>query len=163
MKDGIVLQVADPISLYDHPVNRFVAGFIGSPPMNFMEGRIVEEGGKLHFDEGKLKVPIPEEDATKLRAAKLPDGKVTFGIRPEDVVDPEFNRGSSSQVPISAQVEIIEPMGSETYIYLTTGKTSFVARVDSHTHAQLDQAKTLLFNMDKAHYFEPGELGKTLV
>jgi len=163
MKDGLVHQIDDPISLYDHPVNRFVAGFIGSPPMNFMEGRIVDEGGKLMFDEGELKVEIPEAHAKALREAKLPDGKVTFGIRPEDVVDPEFNRGSEAQVSISAQVEIIEPMGSETYIYLTTGKTSFVARVDSHTHAQLDQDKTLLFNMDKAHYFEPGDAGKTIV
>jgi multiple sugar transport system ATP-binding protein len=163
MKDGVIQQVDEPVKLYDHPVNRFVAGFIGSPPMNFMEGELVSEGNDLHFSDGKLKVRVPNAAAARLRAANLPGGKVSFGIRPEDVVDPDFNRGGTDQVKIEATVEIVEPMGAETYVYLTTGVHSFVARLDSHSKAEIDQKKALLINMDKAHFFEPGEMGKTLV
>ncbi|MDX2177637.1 MAG: sn-glycerol-3-phosphate ABC transporter ATP-binding protein UgpC [Candidatus Sumerlaeia bacterium] len=163
MKDGLVQQVADPVYLYDNPANRFVAGFIGSPPMNFLEGELREEGGKLFFDEGNLRLKIPPHHAAKIREEKISDKKITFGIRPEDIADPDFNRPADHQEAATAQVEIIEPMGSETYLYLTTGKTSFVARVESHTKAEVDQRKEVLFNMGKAHYFLPGEMGKTVV
>jgi multiple sugar transport system ATP-binding protein len=151
MKDGIVQQVDDPISLYDHPCNRFVAGFIGSPPMNFMEGTIEENNG-LYFNEGFIRVRIPE----KFSAALKPyvGKQVIFGIRPEDIYDPSYGTELPNKQEVSARVEVIEPMGSEIYLYLTTGKTSFVARVEPHVRAEVEQVRTLYFNMDKAHFFD---------
>jgi len=160
MKDGVIQQIADPISLYDHPNNRFVAGFIGSPPMNFFEGELKSENGKLVFDEGNMKVSVPDDMARKLEAAKIQ--KAAFGIRPEDIYDPSHGKSLQHTVPVSARVEIMEPMGSETYLYLTTGKTPFVARVDAHVTGEVDEAKELHFNMDKAHFFHP-ETEETVV
>lgn len=152
MKDGISQQIDDPISLYDHPRNRFVAGFIGTPPMNFMEGTLEEDNG-LYFNEGSFKVRVPARFEATMRAYA---GKaVTFGIRPEDIYDPSYGTDLPGKQEMAATVEVIEPMGSEIYLYLTTGKTNFVARVEPHVRAEVDQKKKLLFNMDKVHFFDP--------
>ncbi len=161
MKDGLIQQVADPISLYDNPVNKFVAGFIGSPPMNFMEGRVVEENGAMYFDEGKIKLKIPADKVAKLKEAGFDPEKVTCGVRPEDFYDPGHIRTDDRDglETITATVEIMEPMGAETYLYLTTGKTPFVSRVDAHVKAEIDESKQLLVNMKKSLFFNPGEMG----
>ena len=161
MKDGFIQQVDDPITLYDNPVNKFVAGFIGSPPMNFMEGKLVEEGGSLYFDDGSCKMRIPDAKASMLRAANA-SGTITMGIRPEDFNDPDHLRvGDHAELAdLTATVENVEPMGAEAYVYLTTGKTAIVARVDPHVKAAIDQKKTLKVNMGKAHFFQPGDMGK---
>jgi len=153
MKDGLVQQIDDPIALYDHPQNRFVAGFIGSPPMNFMEGTLETANGGLVFNEGKIKLSIPDSMKDKLNAAGTKE--VIFGIRPEDIYAPVFSQPKGDTVPMEARVEITEPMGSEIYLYLTTGKTPFVARVDAHVKAEIDEQKSLLFNMAKVHFFHP--------
>ncbi len=153
MKDGIIQQIDDPISLYDHPNNKFVAGFIGSPPMNFFEGTLETDNGRLVFNEGKIRLPLPDAMARKLQESNVKN--VTFGIRPEDIYDPSHTTGIANTVPASAKVEIMEPMGSETYLYLTTGKTAFVARVDAHVEAEVDEQKELQFNLEKAHFFHP--------
>jgi multiple sugar transport system ATP-binding protein len=166
MKDGVIQQVDDPITLYDEPKNKFVAGFIGSPPMNFLEGVLKEENGALYFDEGNIKVKLPENQAKKLRENNdIKDGKVTLGIRPEDFYDPEFIRTNDQEnlEPLTARVEIVEPMGAETYLYLTTNKTPFVARVDSHVKAEIDSDKQLVVNLSKAHFFLPGEMGAKIL
>jgi len=162
MKDGLVQQVADPIELYDHPVNKFVAGFIGTPPMNFLEGELYEEGGKLHFREQGITVAIPDSIAAKLREANVPAGPISMGVRPEDFHDPIEKPGGSNCVDIQARVEIIEPMGAEVYLYMTTGKNPFVARVGPHITPEIDEQKTLALNMDKVHFFDP-QTEKTLV
>jgi multiple sugar transport system ATP-binding protein len=151
MKDGIVQQVDDPLSLYDHPCNKFVAGFIGSPPMNFMEGSIIENNG-LVFDEGNIRVRIPAKYHTALKP--YANRKVVFGIRPEDIYDPSYGSELPNKEEVSARVEVIEPMGSEIFLYLTTGKTPFVARVEPHVKAQVEEMRKLYFNMDKAHFFD---------
>lgn len=164
MKDGLIQQVDDPITLYDNPRNKFVAGFIGSPPMNFLDGSIEEEGGTMVFNEGNIKLPIPAEKAQKIKAANVDRSKVTVGIRPEDFYDPQFIRTEQQEDlhAITARVEIIEPMGAETYLYLTTGKSPFVSRVDSHVAAEIDESKKLLVNMRKALFFSHGEMGARL-
>ncbi len=162
MKDGVIQQVDDPIRLYDFPVNKFVAGFIGSPPMNFMEGTLSEEGGALYFNEGSLKLRIPAEKAAAIRDAKgVERNAATMGIRPEDFFDPQYIRAEQGDhlQSIRARVEIKEPMGAETYLYLTTEKSPFVARVDSHVHAEIDESKDLVVNMKKAQFFHAGEMG----
>ncbi len=152
MKDGLAYQVDDPISLYDLPRNKFVAGFIGTPPMNFLQGTLEQENG-LFFNEGSIRVRIPARYEAPL--AQYVGKNLTFGIRPEDIYDPSYGMELPSKQEISAKVEVVEPMGSEIYLYLTTGKDSFVARVEPQVRVQVDQQKKLLFNMDKVHFFDP--------
>ncbi|MBX3728734.1 MAG: sugar ABC transporter ATP-binding protein, partial [Candidatus Sumerlaeia bacterium] len=154
MKDGIVQQVADPISLYDNPVNKFVAGFIGTPPMNFIEGELVEENGKLCFVERELKLVLTDAMAARVRESGTEKGPVTLGVRPEDFHAPEEKPADIPAGEVRARVEIIEPMGSELYLYMTTGKNPFVARVGPHIQAEIDSEKPLLVNLDKIHLFD---------
>jgi multiple sugar transport system ATP-binding protein len=151
MKDGLVQQIDDPISLYDHPRNKFVAGFIGSPPMNFMQGTVEQNGG-LIFNEGNVQMKIPTRfhEALRNHIGK----QLVFGIRPEDIYDPSYGTELPEKAEIESKVEVIEPMGSELYLYLTTGKTPFVARVEPHVKAEVDETKKLIVNMEKSHFFD---------
>ncbi|MCX7015581.1 MAG: sn-glycerol-3-phosphate ABC transporter ATP-binding protein UgpC [Candidatus Sumerlaeota bacterium] len=152
MKDGLVQQIDEPVQLYDHPKNRFVAGFIGSPPMNFFDGVIRKEDGGLVFDEGKIKAPVPPSKAGAL--AKFLDKPVVFGIRPENINDPRYTSAEGPAARVEARVEVIEPMGSELYLYLTTGKSPFIARVEAHVTSEVDEMKELIFDMEKCHFFD---------
>ena len=153
MKDGIIHQIADPISLYDKPVNKFVAGFIGSPPMNFMNGKIIKKGGKLYFDEGTFQVRLIEDMISTMSGYEGKD--VVFGIRPEDIYDKLFASEAPPENVLTATVEVVEPMGSETYIYLATGKHTFIAKVGAHDRPTEDQDMDLVFDMSKVHFFDP--------
>ncbi|MEQ8820603.1 MAG: sn-glycerol-3-phosphate ABC transporter ATP-binding protein UgpC [Sumerlaeia bacterium] len=165
MKDGIIQQVADPITLYDQPVNKFVAGFIGTPPMNFLEGELTGDGDNLTFTEASGPViAIPPALQAKLKEANVPKGPITMGVRPEDFHDENeltAERDREGFQEIKPRVEIIEPMGSEIYLYLTTGKNPFVARIGPHVKCEIDEVKPLLINMNKVHFFDP-ETEKTL-
>lgn len=152
LKDGLVQQIDDPISLYDNPANRFVAGFIGSPPMNFIDGTIEKEGNFVYFNEGTFRIKIPETHNKRLESS--PTREVSFGIRPEDIYDPVFTQDTGESAQIEAKVEIVEPMGSELFLYLTTGKSSFIARVDAHIQADVDIKKTIALRMEKCHFFD---------
>jgi multiple sugar transport system ATP-binding protein len=163
MKDGVIQQVDDPITLYDHPKNKFVAGFIGSPPMNFLDGRLVEEGGAMFFDDGNSRLRLSDAKAAAVKADSPPQ-EVTIGIRPEDFYDPDHIRSGDmgDLQDLAATVENVEPMGAEAYVYLTTGKSAIVARVDPHVKAEIEQRKVLKVNMAKAHFFERGDMGRSL-
>lgn len=152
MKNGIIQQIADPLTLYEKPVNKFVAGFIGSPPMNFMKGTIIRKNGSWFFDEGKAQVKIVEEMIPKL--SPYVNKKVFFGIRPENIYDKLFIGDAAPENTLTATVEVIEPMGSEVNLYLNTGKHSFVARVDAHDRAEVNQDLEVVFNMSKVHFFD---------
>jgi len=161
MKDGVVQQIAEPLDLYDHPANRFVAGFIGSPPMNFIEGRIEGAGDELLFSDGQIRVGVPR--AFRDKVSPYAAEPVTFGIRPEDFYDPAFRAGTLAQYgAISAKVELIEPMGAELYMYLTAGETHLIARLDAHVTAEIDETKTLHIDINKSHFFDP-ETGNAIV
>ncbi len=161
LKDGIIQQTDEPITLYDCPHNKFVAGFIGSPPMNFMDGRIISEGENIVFDEGNIKVKIPPEFREAL--APYTGREIFFGMRPEHLYEPDAAiRERPSMEPIKATVEIVEPMGAEIYVYLTTGKTPFIARLDGHIKAEIDETKKLLIDMKKSHFFDK-DTQKTIV
>ncbi|MFA5068868.1 MAG: sn-glycerol-3-phosphate ABC transporter ATP-binding protein UgpC [Candidatus Omnitrophota bacterium] len=153
MKDGIIHQIADPIALYDRPVNKFVAGFIGSPPMNFMNGIIIKSEGKLFFNEGNFTVKIADEMHDKLKHCC--DKEVTMGIRPEDIYDKFFVQYASPENTVSVTCEVVEPMGAEVYLYLSTGKHTFVARVGGHNNPTVNQEMDVVFDMKKAHFFDP--------
>lgn len=153
MKDGLIQQVADPITLYSKPVNLFVAGFIGSPPMNFMNGRIIVKDGRFYFDEGNFQVKVVEEMVPKL--ADYKDRPVTFGIRPEDIYDKSFVPEAPPENTITATCEVVEPMGHEVYLYMTTGKHNFTARMEASQRAEVNQDIDLVLDMSKIHFFDP--------
>jgi len=152
LKDGIIHQVADPITLYDHPKNKFVAGFIGTPPMNFMGCRVIKKEGGIYLDEGSYEVKVSK------RMEKLLEpyiGKeVVFGIRPEDIYDKLYSAGATRDNTISAVVEVVEPMGAEILLHMATGRSSFIARVGSHNKAKVHQDIEMVFDMDKIHIFD---------
>ena len=152
MKDGIIHQVADPISLYDKPVNKFVAGFIGSPPMNFFMGRIIKYDGKFYFDEGTFKVKLVEDAVPKTRPYE--DKEVIFGIRPEDIYDKLFVQEASPENTVTARVDVVEPMGSEVYLHMATPKNIFIARVGGHDKPEVNHDIDLVFDMSKTHFFD---------
>ena len=152
MKDGILQQLADPIDVYDHPKNKFVAGFIGSPPMNFMLGRIIKKEGRLYFDEGKIMVKLVEEMYKKM--AGYLGKEVYFGIRSEDIYDKLFVSEAPPENIIRVNCEVVEPMGSEVYLYLNTGRHTFIARVGAHDRPKVNQDMDVVFDMSKIHFFD---------
>ena len=151
MKDGVIQQVADPISLYNNPVNKFVAGFIGSPPMNFIDGKVIKKDGKFFFKEGIFSLKIAEDMYGKISAYEGRD--LVFGIRPEDIHDKLFVTEASPDNTVKAVVEIVEPMGAEVFLYITAGKSSLIARVGGRENPEVGQDMDLVFDMSKVHFF----------
>ena len=165
MKDGLIQQVAEPIALYDNPQNMFVAGFIGSPAMNFFKGTISQRNGGIWFVENGtngssgFSIRINEDMAGKLSGHV---GKpVVFGSRPEDVNENAISAYAQPDQVATATVEVVEPMGAEVYIYLNTGTHSFIARVNAHQRAAIGQKLELAFNLKKCHFFD-GVTEKTI-
>lgn len=152
MKDGVLHQVDDPITVYDHPKNKFVAGFIGSPPMNFMKGKIIKKEGRLYFDEGKIIVKLVDDMRQKMNS--YVDREVFFGIRSEDIYDKLFVSEAPPENIVRVKCEVYEPMGSEVYLYLNTGKHTFIARVGAHDRPKINQEMDLVFDMSKVHFFD---------
>ncbi len=152
MKDGILQQVADPITVYDHPKNKFVAGFIGSPPMNFMQGEITKKDGRLYFNEGKVLVKLVEDMHKEM--TPYVGKQVTLGIRSEDIYDKLFVSEAPPENIVRVNCEVYEPMGSEVYLYLNTGKHTFIARVGAHDKPKVNQDMDLVFDMSKVHFFD---------
>jgi len=153
MNQAVVQQAADPLTVYDHPANRFVAGFIGSPPMNFLSGNLMKQNGTLYFNEGSFKLRVVDEMASRLSAHV--GQSVVFGIRPEDLYDKLFIADSPLDSTVTSSVEIVEPMGSEVYLHLKVGRQSLVARVGPHDRPEVNQDIDLVFDMGKAHFFDP--------
>lgn len=152
MRNGKIQQVADPITVYDHPKNKFVAGFIGSPPMNFMNGRLIKKEGRIYFDEGKLQVKLVEDIYKSI--TPYIGREVIFGIRSEDIYDKLFVSDAPPENIVRVNCEVVEPMGSEVYLYLSTGKHTFIARVGAHDKPAVNQDIDMVFDMSKAHFFD---------
>ncbi len=152
MKDGVVQQVDSPLPLYEQPANLFVAGFIGSPAMNFLEVRLVKQDGKLFVDGGVFRAEVPADAVPKL--AEWAGRTVIFGIRPEDIYDRALVQSQDGAV-LRATVDVHEPLGSDIILYLTAGEHSIVARVDAHSQARMGQQTEVVLNMKKMHVFNP--------
>ena len=152
VKDGQIQQVADPIALYDHPLNKFVASFIGSPPMNFLNGSIVALDNKLYFQNGPFKVRVSDSMLAKIMpyASK----EIVMGIRSEDIYDKLFASEASPDNTVRATCEVVEPMGAEAYLYLRCGANTFIARVSGHVRPGVNQDLDLVLDMGKAHFFD---------
>jgi multiple sugar transport system ATP-binding protein len=149
MRDGFIQQVGRPLDLYFHPANKFVAGFIGSPSMNFIEAQIVGSDNKLFVQADGFRLRMPEEKAQNLE--KYVHKKVIFGIRPQDL-----SKASASieGETIEAFVEIIEPIGNEIYLDVTSGRDSLIASVDPKTKVIPRQNILLQANLENIHLFD---------
>jgi multiple sugar transport system ATP-binding protein len=152
MRDGLIMQVADPLTLYRQPQNLFVAGFIGSPPMNLLKGKVQKRDGGLFFIEPAEKgLAFPLQGRLETLASKYVDKEVVFGVRPEHLTS-EAPAGASTAV--SSTVEIAEPMGSESLVYLKAGTGNFIARIHGEHLYHLGEQLTVYVNLDKASLFD---------
>jgi multiple sugar transport system ATP-binding protein len=152
MNAGLLQQIDTPQNLYDHPDNLFVAGFIGSPAMNFFPATVEREDGKLVVNADSFKVKIPESKASTYEP--YVGKRVVFGLRPEDIHNPEFAPPNIDAQPVDTQVDVTELMGNEIFVYLKTGEHSFVARVDPRTRVHMGDEVPFVFNMDNMHIFD---------
>jgi len=149
---GILQQIDTPQTLYDTPANLFVAGFIGSPAMNFFPAKLVKSDGKLFVDGSTFQVQIPDE---RMAVYLDHEGKsVIFGIRPEDIHNPAYAPPGIRAQPVNAKVDVTELMGNEIFVYLKTGNNNFVARVDPRSRYSIDDDVQVFFNMENIHIFD---------
>jgi multiple sugar transport system ATP-binding protein len=155
LRDGVLQQLDTPQHLYDHPGNMFVAGFIGSPAMNFFDATLVQGDGSTWVDSGSFRVKIPEQLTNEPRVRSHLGTQVIFGIRPEDIHDPEFAPPGITAAPFEATVDVKELMGNEIFLYLLSGDKQFIARVDPRTQAPLHQKIQVVMNMENMHLFDP--------
>jgi multiple sugar transport system ATP-binding protein len=153
MNKGMLQQLDTPQHLYDNPANMFVAGFIGSPAMNFFSAKLRKDGSKLFVDGGAFVVEIPEGRTAPYMGL---DGKdIIFGIRPENIHNPSFTPPGIHAATIEAKVDVTELMGNEIFLYMIAGNNNFVARVDPRTRFQIGEKVQLVLDMDNFHIFDP--------
>lgn len=150
LNEGKIQQIADPGTLYHNPANQFVGGFIGTPPMNFIETRMHRETLQFEGFEVQLTARLRE------KLQDFSDDSVTLGIRPEDI-----QVGDASKNVVTTQVELVEPLGNHVLLYLRAGDSHFIVQSDGVTVPKHDALLNVHFNMDKAHLFHP-ETGESL-
>ncbi len=149
---GVLQQVDTPQNLYDRPANLFVAGFIGSPAMNFFDARLAGSEESIHIQTNAFQVEVPRDRNPVLKPYL---GKeVIFGIRPEDIHDKRFMPVDVAAAPLVAKVDVIEPMGSERYLFLAVDSQDFVARVDPRSTAAVGEDLEIALNMGNMHIFD---------
>ena len=152
MKDGLLQQIDTPSALYDKPENIFVAGFIGSPSMNFFDATITGDDQATFVDTGVFRLKLPTEKATQFKNYR---GKsIVFGIRPEDIHDPDFAPPGIHSAIIESKVEVTELMGHEVMVYLNVKDKSFLARVDPRSKARVGNNLGVALNLDNMHLFD---------
>ena len=153
MKDGVVQQVDSPLSIYHHPFNKFVAGFIGSPTMNFMEGTARKNGSWTFHQEGtSFESRLPAGIDAKFGG--LHGGRVVMGIRPEHIYA-DRAVGIPTLVPFAATIEVVEPVGNEIFVYFSTGAgTHYVARIASDKAPAVGQLFELYADTAKMQFFD---------
>jgi multiple sugar transport system ATP-binding protein len=151
---GILQQLDTPQNLYDHPNNLFVAGFIGSPAMNFFQGKLRRDDGKVLVDTSDFVVPVPPKKAKPYESSIGKD--IIFGIRPENIHDAEFVPPNIDAEKVGVKVDVTELMGNEIFLYLVSGKNTFVSRVDPRSKLRVGEQATVAFDMDSFHIFDAG-------
>ena len=154
MNAGVVQQVDTPRKLYDEPCNLFVAGFIGSPQMNFLDATCVVEGDKVHLDVGPAKIELPPAKAKKLIDGGYAGKTVVLGIRPEDVHDEPMFIASSPNTVIEATIRVYEMLGAEVYLHFDYEGANMTARVDPRTTARNGDTVKFAFDAEKIHVFD---------
>ncbi len=153
MKDGIIHQIDTPLNIYNKPANMFVAGFIGSPAINMVPGKLIRAGGALSFDCGDFLVPLIPAHQEILAAYQ--DKAVVLGIRPEDLYDARFNTMAEQPQPFDTICDLVEPLGNEYHLQLNTANHTFTARFDPKDLPGVGQKLVVSMDMVKAHFFDP--------
>lgn len=149
LKDGFIQQIGTPLGLYNRPVNRFVAGFIGSPPMNIMQAAVKEDGGRVYIDEGDFQVVIKGKYEEHIRPYV---GKnILFGVRPEDII---YTQKPAKENNIPAKIEVIEPLGAEIHLYVSTSKHQMIARVLPSYEFKIGDVINFAPDYEKIHFFD---------
>ncbi len=158
MKDGWVQQVASPLNIYDYPVNRFVGGFMGTPPMNFLTGRLAGQDGSVWFDEGSSRIALPDDLGR--RVGGHVGREVVLGVRPECISDRDDGGFAGTENVLRVKVSVVEPLGDKMDVYFSTpSHDHLVCRVDSHSRVREGQDLAMHLDMSRVHFFEPGEAG----
>ena len=149
MKFGVIQQIGGPLDLYNNPNNKFVAGFIGSPPMNFLETAVEADGSDIYVNEGTFRLKVTAEQKKML--TPYVGKSVTFGIRPEDVV---FSNTPKDGETINGTVSVVEPLGSETHVYVSTSKSQVIGKIEPSLVPAPDTKISLIPDMVKAKFFD---------
>ena len=149
MKDGKVQQIGSPLYLYNHPINKFVAGFLGTPPMNFLTVKVLEKNGAVVLDEGSFELKPTDEHAKYLK--KYVGKEVYFGIRPENLIYQE-KAAADNNMPL--KITVVEPLGADINLWLTTKTQPLVARTEPHHVFRVGDSASFVPEMEKACYFD---------
>jgi multiple sugar transport system ATP-binding protein len=152
MKDGYIMQVGSPKEIYDNPNNMFVAGFIGTPPMNFIHGRVNKEG---IFTAGKHTIELPQDKFEIIKFHKMIEKDVVLGIRPEDIHDDQVVMKAYPNAVLDVVVDVAELLGAETNIYTQVHESNICASVDARTNIHIGDKLKLTLDMNKSHFFDP--------
>ena len=154
MKDGLIQQVDTPQNLYDNPVNIFVAGFIGTPQMNFINGSLEKKGEDVYFNFENVSVKLPADKANNPALADYIGKEVVAGLRPECIHDEPMQLAALAESSLDAFVDVTELMGAEIYLYLTIGETNLIARVSSRSASRAGDTIKVAFDTSRLHIFD---------
>ena len=154
MKDGLIQQVDTPQNLYDNPVNIFVAGFIGTPQMNFINGTLVKKGEDVYFEFEGNSIKLPAEKATNPALKDYIGQEVVAGLRPEAIHDEPMQLAALADSCVETYVDVTELMGAEIYLYLTVGETNLIARVSNRSASRAGDTIKVAFDTSRLHIFD---------
>jgi multiple sugar transport system ATP-binding protein len=149
---GELMQIDTPTNLYERPGNKFVAGFIGSPSMNFFDATLIGEEGNLWIDTGDFRVQVPKD--RKNAYSNYVGKQVTFGIRPEHTQAKGYAPMNITEAPLQGQIDVVELLGHESHVYITTGKHNLVAIVDTRKPLGIGSTIDMVMNVDNMHLFD---------
>ena len=155
MRDGVIMQVADPLTLYNNPSNMFVAGFIGSPPMNFIYGALRQRVNGVNFIEDGTGTEIALSEELSNRARDYFDRDIVLGSRPEDIGVRRDGAREQDSSMLPASIEVAEPMGAEILLYLNTGRHALVSRMGTDSNYRVGDRTQLHLNQERIHLFDP--------
>jgi multiple sugar transport system ATP-binding protein len=162
MKEGLIQQCGAPLEIYHRPTNRFVAGFLGTPPMNFITGRVSSEDGKLWFSEGTGKIAVP--DRAKEALSGRVGSEVVLGVRPQALSVEPGAPFAQPDAALTMRVNVVEPLGDKMDVYLSTANHPHViAHVDAQEGLVPGQDCNVFVDLSRVHFFDPGETGKNLL
>jgi len=151
LKDGVIQQVDSPLNLYHNPINKFVAGFIGSPAMNFFVGKLISDNG-IHFKSEQFDITLPESNSEMLR--NYFSKEIVLGIRPEDIVNIEEANDMKLCSPQQIVVDVVEPIGNEIFVYFRNEQQNFCMRMSPHRLYKAGDRIEIAFDYEKLYYFD---------
>ena len=149
---GFLMQCASPRELYNEPANMFVAGFIGSPSMNFFDVTLIDEDGELYVDGGDFRLPVPSERRSMYKS--VIGKEIVFGLRPEHIHAKEYQPAQTFAADIKGEIDVIELLGHELHMYIRTNGANYVATVDTRLNPKVGDPVDLVFDMSRMHLFD---------